>query len=165
MTTAKTIGKRMLDVACAALLVAVGAAFAEGPGDFVVPGSKAATEQSCVEDTEYMRRNHFELIRHQRDDTVYSGIRSTKHSLAGCVGCHAVHDGAGEPVPINQKKQFCASCHAYAAVMINCFDCHATVPEGEAWNHAIENHTTGHPAGHATLSTTPTPASAAGNPR
>lgn len=160
MTTAKTIGKRVLGMACAALLVAVGAAFAEGPGDFVLPGSRAATAQTCVENTEYMRRNHFELIRHQRDETVYGGIRSTKHSLAGCVSCHTVHTAAGEPVPVNQPQQFCAACHAYAAVKINCFDCHATVPEGEAWNHAA-----GQPTGGATLSSTDAPDSAAGTPR
>lgn len=160
MTTAKTIGGRLIGLACAALLAAASAAWAEGPGDFVLEGSRAASEQSCVEETEYMRRNHYVLIRHQRDDTVYSGIRSTKHSLAGCVSCHAVHDPSGAPVPVNQPKQFCTACHAYAAVMINCFDCHATVPEGEAWNQAAD----AEPGG-AALSSTADPDSAAGTPR
>jgi len=35
------------------------------------------------------RRNHMELIRHQRDLTVHEGIRTTRHSLANCVNCHA----------------------------------------------------------------------------
>jgi hypothetical protein len=61
------------------------AAQAEEVGGFVLESSKAAKLDNCVEPTEYMRRNHMELIRHQRDTTVYGGIRSTKHSISGCV--------------------------------------------------------------------------------
>lgn len=140
MTKPLTIGARLLSAALLAVgaaLSVVGAAAAGSPGDFVLPGSQAAIGGGgCVEDTEFMRRNHFEVIRHQRDETVYGGIRSTKHSLSGCVSCHVVHDQAGAPVPINGQGQFCAACHAYTAVKMNCFDCHATVPEGEAWNQA-----------------------------
>ncbi|ESQ10537.1 MAG: hypothetical protein N838_18780 [Thiohalocapsa sp. PB-PSB1] len=107
---------------------------AEDVGGFVLESSKAATLDHCVEPTEYMRRNHMELIRHQRDTTVYGGIRSTKHSMAGCVGCHVGYDDNHQPLPINAEHQFCESCHDYAAVTLNCFDCHATVPEGESWN-------------------------------
>jgi hypothetical protein len=110
-------------------------AAAEGVGDFVVQSSKAAQSEHCVEPTEFMRRNHMEVIRHQRDTTVYGGIRSTKHSLAGCVQCHVGYDANHQPVPVNADNQFCAKCHRYAAVQLNCFDCHATVPPGEAWNH------------------------------
>lgn len=109
---------------------------AEDVGGYVLPGSEAAELENCVEDTELMRRQHFELIQHQRDVTVYGGIRSTKHSLSVCVSCHVVHQSDGEPVPIHDEGQFCEACHAYAAVDMNCFDCHATVPVGEAWNRA-----------------------------
>jgi len=107
---------------------------ATGVGDFVVAGSPAAKLDHCVEPTEYMRRYHYELIRHQRDTTVYGGIRSTKHSLEGCVECHVGYDADHKPIAVNAKHQFCNACHSYAAVTLNCFDCHATVPEGEAWN-------------------------------
>lgn len=117
-----------------ALLATSSVAQATGVGDFVVEGSKAASLENCVEPTEYMRRNHMEVIRHQRDTTVYGGIRSTKHSLAGCVECHVGYDAQHKPVGIDADGQFCAACHDYAAVQLNCFDCHATVPEGEAWN-------------------------------
>jgi len=110
---------------------------AEAIGGFVVDSSRAARESRCVEPTEAMRRYHMEFIRHQRDITVRSGVRGTKHSLSGCVSCHAGHDATGEPVPVNAKGQFCNSCHRYAAVTLNCFDCHATVPEGESWNRAL----------------------------
>jgi len=119
------------------LLLLAAAASAERVGGFVLPSSQAATAATCVEPTEYMRRNHFELIRHQRDETVYGGIRSTKHSLAGCVTCHVGHDGDGTPIPIADIGQFCNACHRYAAVRMNCFDCHATVPVGEGWNQTV----------------------------
>ena len=112
------------------------AAQAEAVGGFVVESSKAAGLDQCVEPTEYMRRNHMELIRHQRDTTVYGGIRSTKHSLEGCVTCHTGHRDDRTPVPINSDGQFCEACHDYAAVTLNCFDCHATIPKGESWNQA-----------------------------
>jgi hypothetical protein len=145
------------------LLIALGllglgaAAHAEEEGDFVLPSSKAGSLENCVEPTEYMRRNHFELIRHQRDLTVYGGIRGTKHSLAGCVSCHVGYDDAGVPVEINAEGQFCRSCHDYAAVDMNCFDCHATVPVGESWNHevaAAHAHQNVHPISAAQTDTT-----------
>ena len=97
-------------------------------GDFVVPGSKAAGLKSCVEPTDIMRRFHMELIKHQRDATVHNGIRSTKHSLADCIACHVSHGAEQKPVPINAPDQFCGACHAYAAVSLDCFQCHATTP-------------------------------------
>lgn len=116
------------------MVVGMGSAWAEAIGGFVVPGSRAAELDRCVEPTRAMRRYHMEYIRHQRDTTVYDGIRHTKYSLSGCVDCHASHDGRGTPVPVSHKGQFCNSCHETAAVTLNCFDCHATVPDGESWN-------------------------------
>ena len=107
-----------------ALVAPAGAARAES---FVVEGSKAAGLQSCVEPTEAMRRFHMELIEHQRDATVHEGIRATKHSLSGCIDCHVSYQD-GRPVPVDAPGQFCANCHEFAAVSLNCFDCHATVP-------------------------------------
>lgn len=121
---------------------------AEAIGGFVVPGSKAERLDSCVEPTREMRRYHMKYIRHQRDTTVYQGIRHTKFSLSGCVSCHAGHDAAGEPVPVNDPGQFCNACHVSAAVTLNCFDCHATVPDGEAWNQ-VTGPDQNHPGGAA----------------
>ncbi|MFP4279117.1 MAG: sulfur reduction protein DsrJ [Halochromatium sp.] len=130
----------MKGVLLASWVVALGmgsAACAEEVGDYVLPSSKAASLDHCVEPTEYMRRNHFELIRHQRDATVYGGIRGNDHGLSGCVSCHVGYDERDTPIEINAKGQFCRSCHDYAAVQMNCFDCHATVPRGESWNHEV----------------------------
>ncbi len=96
---------------------------------YVVEGSRAAGLDSCVEPTELMRHKHMEFIKHQRISTVHEGIRGSKYSLAGCVDCHISYDSQKVPRPINQPDQFCGACHAYAAVDLNCFDCHAAVPK------------------------------------
>lgn len=94
-----------------------------------ITGSAKADKMSqCVRETPFMRRNHFELIKHQRDVTVHQGIRKTTDSLAGCIDCHAGHDQSGKPVPVNAEGEFCAVCHAQVAVTMDCFSCHATVP-------------------------------------
>lgn len=79
----------------------------------------------CVEDTDYMRRNHMELLKHHRDDTMRRGIRTTRHSLKKCVECHA---SAKTGSVASSKEDFCAACHAYAGVKLDCWDCHATKP-------------------------------------
>jgi hypothetical protein len=111
--------------------LAVQTVLADDAKSFVKPGSRAAETAACVEPTDLMRRNHMELIKHQRDATVHHGIRSTKHSLAGCIDCHVSRDEAGHTVAVNADHQFCNGCHAFAAVDVNCFDCHAAIPRGE----------------------------------
>jgi len=97
--------------------------------DVVTPEVPMGRGAQCVEPIEIMRRDHFEFIKHQRDQTVYHGIRGSRHSLAGCIDCHASKGTDGEFLPINAEEQFCQTCHTYAAVKIDCFTCHATVPE------------------------------------
>jgi hypothetical protein len=116
----------LISVGLAGALCALAVQAADAP--YVVPGSKAASLESCVEPTDYMRRNHMEVIKHQRDETVHSGIRSTKHSLAGCVDCHVSTAPDGAPIPVDAEQQFCSACHEFAAVRLDCFGCHATVP-------------------------------------
>ena len=77
----------------------------------------------CVEDTSVMRKRHMDFLKHQRDDTVHGGIRGAKHSLAGCVECHAnAKDGA----VLGSSRHFCQGCHVYAAVKLDCFECHTS---------------------------------------
>ena len=84
---------------------------------------------ACVEDTDFMRRNHIELLNHQRDKTVLKGARSEQYSLVECLDCHAVFGPDATPVTTASPKHFCRSCHDYAAVSIDCFQCHASRPE------------------------------------
>ncbi len=85
--------------------------------------------ESCVEDTDFMRRNHMTLLMRQRDDTVLQGIREKKHSLKECVSCHVVTGPDAMAVTVASPEHFCRSCHDYAAVKIDCFQCHASRPD------------------------------------
>ncbi|MDX2429231.1 MAG: hypothetical protein QNK22_11140 [Xanthomonadales bacterium] len=85
--------------------------------------------EACVEDTDFMRRNHMELLKHQRDETVLDGERSEQYSLKECLDCHAVPGPDANPVTFTDSSHFCRSCHDYAAVSIDCFQCHASRPE------------------------------------
>ena len=88
----------------------------------------------CVEDTEFMRSNHMELLLHQRDETMYRGIRTKKHSLKNCMECHVVTDELNQPVSAANPKHFCRVCHDYASVSIDCFQCHASKPRPKQSN-------------------------------
>lgn len=88
--------------------------------------------EACVEPTDVMRRDHMNFILHQRDDTVHRGIRTSRHSLQGCIDCHATRKDDGQFVRIDEPEHFCASCHRYAAVTVDCFQCHRDTPlEGQ----------------------------------
>lgn len=93
---------------------------------------KAVQGEQCVEPTDFMRRNHMDLLLHQRDETVHRGIRSKQHSLKGCLACHVVKDAQNQPVTAADPRHFCSQCHQYAAVKIDCFQCHASVPDTRA---------------------------------
>ena len=87
---------------------------------------------NCVADTQFMRRNHMTMLRHQRDETMRQGIRGKQYSLKECVACHAVTGPDAMPVTVASPEHFCRSCHDYAAVNIDCFQCHASRPESVA---------------------------------
>ena len=93
-----------------------------------LPKYPAAAGEKCVAPKEVMIPQHMEFILHQRDETVHEGIRGTDHALKGCIDCHAGYDDKGKAIAINEKGQFCESCHTYAAVSIDCFSCHRTTP-------------------------------------
>ncbi len=89
----------------------------------------AAKGDQCVAETQFMRENHMKMLDHQRDETVIDGVRGNPFSLVGCVDCHAQRDADNKPVRIDAEGQFCESCHTYAAVKIDCFSCHAAIPD------------------------------------
>ncbi len=86
---------------------------------------RAVKGEQCVEDTNVMRRQHMNLLKHQRDETVHGGIRGAKHSLKDCVACHASTKTGSVAAA---QGDFCVSCHSYAAVKIDCFECHTGKP-------------------------------------
>jgi hypothetical protein len=122
---------RALRGACIGLLFAAAAALpaAAGGSDAASrvprPNVAVAAPGKCVEDTPYMLRNHMELLKHHRDQTVRDGVRTTRYSLANCVACHASKE-TGRVT--GSKDAFCEGCHRYAAVKLDCFECHADRP-------------------------------------
>jgi hypothetical protein len=99
---------------------------------------KAVKGEQCVEDTDYMRRNHMKVLDGHRDKTVIEGIRTKKYSLKECINCHASETTGSVAAA---KDDFCVSCHSYAAVKIDCFDCHSTKPQGSIAMHSLNAET------------------------
>jgi hypothetical protein len=108
---------RSLAIATLILGIAPAAGFAFAAG----PALDAARAGPCVEDPKLMRRSHMEFLKHDRDDTVRRGIRTLKHSLSACVDCHA---STRDNRVLGSERHFCQGCHSYAAVKVDCFDCH-----------------------------------------
>ena len=137
-------GKRAFRRAIASSLCAVALMLTVGPvawaqkkelpsvsGRVPQPVIEPARGGKCVEDPAFMRREHMNLLKHQRDDTVHSGIRgaNAKYSLKECIECHASQKTASVA---KAETNFCVSCHSYAAVKIDCFECHTSKPRALA---------------------------------
>jgi len=105
-------------------------AVAEEPSLLLPVIPPALVGEQCVEPSDVMRRDHMRFLMHQRDETVHNGIRGARHSLVGCIGCHAQTNAEGAAIPVNAPGQFCESCHGFAGVSLDCFECHAVVPAG-----------------------------------
>ncbi len=116
--------KRLLTAILVMLGLMTGAAFA---GD-LYPEIPKATGEAHPEGNEYMRVNHMDLLRHDRNLTMREGARDTDNSLAECLDCHAVKGPDAKPVTIKSEEHFCRVCHDFAAVRIDCFQCHNSAP-------------------------------------
>ncbi|MFK5985085.1 MAG: hypothetical protein QM479_06635 [Pseudomonadota bacterium] len=90
---------------------------------------------SCVRPRAEIRKVHPDLLKHDRINTMRLGIRSQADgksldgSLKACINCHAIKQDDGKYVRIDNKKHFCSSCHIYAGVSFDCFQCHRDIPE------------------------------------
>ena len=118
------------------LLLSVGAYAASNAADklgrtakpeIVIDRSKSGDK--CVEETSYMRKNHMKLLMHQRDETMHKGIRTKEHSLQNCIACHA---STKDNNVLGSNEHFCQGCHTYAAVKLDCWECHASKPKQTA---------------------------------
>ena len=111
---------------CTVLLAPAWAGDSRTPQPTIEP-ARAGTQ--CIAEPATMRRDHPAMLEHQRDATVRGGIRGNKASLKDCIACHA-SPASGSVA--KAETNFCVSCHQYAAVRIDCFDCHATRPHATA---------------------------------
>ncbi|MFO1341498.1 MAG: hypothetical protein U1F53_25315 [Burkholderiaceae bacterium] len=89
------------------------------------PAVERASAGPCVAAPDVMRREHMEMLRHQRERTVHLGERGAKASLQGCIGCHASTKTGSVAA---SEGDFCVACHRYAAVQVDCFECHSSRP-------------------------------------
>ena len=121
-----TAGALAAVLAVLAVLMAAGLAVAEEkrPARVALPTVKIEQGGKCVAPADEMRRNHMQMLLHQRDLTMHRGIRTTQHSLKDCIDCHA----SPKTNSVLGQDGFCSSCHAYAAVTMDCFECHSPAP-------------------------------------
>lgn len=86
---------------------------------------KAKKAETCIENTDYMRTEHMQILDDWRDTSVRDGKRiyvnaEGKEYVASlsntCMDCHS------------NKADFCDECHNYTSVTPYCWDCH-TYPE------------------------------------
>lgn len=90
------------------------------------PEPPEGTKCSIPGDDDYKTAHHFEYLLHKRDQTMHQGIRTKQYSLKACINCHGPAD---KTVHYGDPKHFCSSCHNYASVNIDCFQCHADQPQ------------------------------------
>jgi len=106
-----------------AFVLAAGSLAAQA-GGIPKPAIQIANPGQCIAPPDEMRRNHMEMLKHQRDKTLREGVRGAAAgktaSLNGCIECHASKTSGS----VTGKDNFCESCHAYAAVKLDCWDCH-----------------------------------------
>jgi hypothetical protein len=93
-----------------------------------MPAVKIEKGEACVAPTGEMRRDHMKMLLHQRDRTMRQGLREPRFSLKACVECHASQKTGS----VLGNEGFCSSCHEYAAVSIDCFECHSPNPRKQA---------------------------------
>ncbi|MDU8926200.1 hypothetical protein RXV86_02275 [Alisedimentitalea sp. MJ-SS2] len=96
----------------------------------LLPEIPKATGEAHAEGNEFWRKNHMDMMQHDRDLTLRMGERDIEASLKECFECHAVKDDHGTPVTYSNDKHFCRVCHDYAAVKVDCFMCHRSTPDG-----------------------------------
>lgn len=122
----RTAGAAAIAVLLAA--VTVSSAHAEGSR---VPQPSYSVDRStkCVAPPDVMRRTHMEMLKHRRDQTVHRGVRGGDESLNRCLSCHADRT-TGKA--IGAPDAFCQSCHDYAGVRLDCFECHQGNPGAQA---------------------------------
>lgn len=117
----------VLTVALAVLLGGPPAVNAD-EGRVPLPTLAKGKGEQCVAPVDVMRRDHMDLLKTQRDETMRQGIRGNEFSLKGCVDCHATPDPTVKEGHVRNLTAFCDQCHEYAGIRIDCFDCHTDEP-------------------------------------
>lgn len=89
-------------------------------------------ETQCVEETDYMRVNHMQILKDERvnyvrHDDPYPG---DKHSIRGCFTCHYQPEPSQVIANDPAGQGFCTECHNYNGVKPGCLSqaggCHSS---------------------------------------
>jgi len=122
---------RLIKVMIGLTLLSASTLFGTAQAETPFPTIHAPSDESlkCIQPNDEMRRNHMNYILHERDETVHEGVRDEPGSLAACIDCHVEPNDKGEIAGFDTKEHFCSSCHEYASVQIDCFQCHADRPQ------------------------------------
>ena len=92
-----------------------------GPPPELELSPKAKEAKVCVENTEFMKESHMQLLDTWRDEAIRNGKRlyvatDGKEYVVSlqdtCLNCH------------NNASKFCDQCHNYAGVTPYCWECH-----------------------------------------
>jgi hypothetical protein len=111
---------------------------ASGTASTSPPPKEVAEGLHCVENLEFMRSSHMQLLNEWRDTVVRDGRRTYESkdfegevyamSLSNtCLKCHADwtgFPGGEDAMPPDQQPRGCLECHDYAGVEVYCYDCH-----------------------------------------
>ena len=122
-----TLPERVTDFLKILLVVFTGIAVLPAPalagegGRTAKPVIEIANPGKCIAPVGEMRRNHMDMLKHQRDRTMRQGIRGEPASLNACIECHASKKTGSV---LGSNDNFCQGCHSYAAVKLDCFECH-----------------------------------------
>lgn len=118
------LAQRLVVLCLAAFLVACDSS----PPELMAATKQFETEQEKELHVAEMRTNHMHLLSHKRDETMYQGIRTAKHSLNACIDCHVPTPTMKRVVKHTDADHFCTTCHIEVAVKLDCFQCHADRP-------------------------------------
>ena len=89
--------------------------------DYNTPVINSLEERKCIEDTEFMKKSHMQLLDSWRNDVVrhgdiiYTAADGKKYEKSlddSCLTCHS------------NPEEFCDKCHTYEGVEPYCWDCH-----------------------------------------
>ncbi len=82
----------------------------------------------CIEDVDYMRAKHVDLLNTWRDDVVRGADREYVSEEYGVTYDKSLTDTCLEQCHTN-KSDFCDQCHTYVNVEPGCWECHNIVGE------------------------------------
>jgi len=120
----KDIGKAVLGLVVFIVLVGfpIWYTATQGQSDYRPEIVKPEGETECVENVEFMRTWHMNLLNDWRDSVVRDGVREYTSETTGhhydmslqntCMKCHY------------NKDTFCDRCHNYVGVAPKCWECH-----------------------------------------